>query len=171
MWFRALQQRLHRTTPERTRHAVRESLTSCGLRTHVHVVGPAHVVESARHARAPVHVTRTVAPTSLPSSERRIIGTSSNCSWTTKCRNIASCYGLESLRGQVRMHSVWVTRTSTAVKSTARLDIKTCVCGVVVVEHFSVELRTRRVNDFPSMAFSRWVVVVRCDSSYDVHNC
>ena len=29
-------------------------------------VGAALVVKSARHARAPVHVTRTVAPTSLP---------------------------------------------------------------------------------------------------------
>ena len=46
--------RLRRTTPERTRHAAR----ACA--------GAAHVVKSARHARAPVHVTRTVAPTSLP---------------------------------------------------------------------------------------------------------
>ena len=47
-------------------------------------------------------------------------------------------------------------------ENTARLENESCVCGVVVIEHFRVQLCTRRFKHYPSMSFSRWVVVVRC---------
>ena len=53
-------------------------------------------------------------------------------------------------------------------KSTALLDNKSCVCRVVVAEHFPFELRICRFNHYPSMSFSRWVVVVRFDNCDDV---
>ena len=53
-------------------------------------------------------------------------------------------------------------------KSTGRLDDKSCVCGVVVVEHFRFELHICRLNHFPSMSFPQWVAVVRFVSSDDV---
>ena len=66
----------------------------------------------------------------------------------------------------MRMPSFWIRRRlPNGRESTARLDNRGCVCGVVVVEHFRFELRICRFNHFPSMSCSHWVVVVRFDCS------
>ena len=38
-------------------------------------------------------------------------------------------------------------------ENTARLENESCVCGVVVIEHFGVQLCTRRFKHYPSMSF------------------
>ena len=86
---------------------------------------------------------------------RSHVGPRSNCSWSPKCRNICSCCGFESVRGQVRMPSFWMRRRlPIGSKSTGWLDNKSCDCGVVVVEHFRFELRIGRSNHYPLMLFS-----------------
>ena len=123
----------------------------------MHVVAGASVATG--HRQVIVHMRHTWTES---------CGTRSNCGWPT-CRNLCSCCGLESVRGQVRMPSFWMRRRlPIGSKSTARLDNKGCVCGVVVVEHFRFELRICRFNHYPSMSFSHWVVVVRFDSSDEV---
>ena len=76
--------------------------------------------------------------------------TCANSNWTT-CRNMCSCCGLESVRGQVHMPSFGTRRRlPIGSNSTARLDNKSCACGVVVVvvvvERFRFELRIGRSN-------------------------
>ena len=59
--------------------------------------------------------------------------TCANSNWTT-CRHMCSCCGLESVRGQVRMPSFGMRRRlPIGSRSTARLDNKSCDCGVVLL--------------------------------------
>ena len=96
-----------------------------------------------------------------PGSKMRIcpesFRTCANSNWTT-CRNICSCCGLESVRGQVRMPSFGIRRRlPIGSKITARLDNKSCACGVVVVAHVRVQMCVVFVLG----------LVVRSDSSDD----
>ena len=81
------------------------------------------------------------------------VWTTSKCSWTT-WRNICSCCGLGSVRGQVRVHSG-----------------KTRVVFVLLLCIFGVELFTCRISHYPWMSVQRWFYLVRFDCSDDVVVC
>ena len=82
---------------------------------------------------------------------RSHVGPRSNCSWPPRCRNICSCCGLESVRGQVRMPSFWMRRRLLiGSKSTARMTTR--VVLVVLLLNFL----------FLSYAFANSTIFRRC---------